>query len=87
MERYTKLKVAVGESALGTAAMLASLYAPVSDNKKLALGLGGVILTAHGSIQCTKITDEIEEEKMEKAQRMMNDYMNYVRYNRTRWGI
>ena len=87
MTRNTKLKMAVCESAIGAAAMLVSLHAPASDNVKLATGLAGIALTAHGSINCTRITNEIEEEKMEKAQRMMNDYMNYVRYNRMKWGV
>jgi len=87
MTRETKLKMAVCESAIGTAAMLVSLHAHVSDNVALATGLAGIALTAHGSIKCTQITNEIEEEKMEKAQRMMDNYINNVRYNRMKWGV
>ena len=77
MTQQTKLTTAVGEQALGTIAVLAATYAPMSTDKRLMVGVTGVILTFHGAIRANKISCEIFDEQMEQKRKMMNDYMKF----------
>jgi hypothetical protein len=86
MTNQTKMTLATVETALGGAAMLASMYTNMDDGKKLAVGLAGMALSAHGVITSTKVGNDIFEERLEKSREVIDRYVDaYGTYTRRRW--